>query len=124
MLIADAIVRCHLTTMHRLDIHYDVLPRESEIIALHFWATAFEQLKERGAIHLETEGKNAGCWVMRGEAFSTDAENPDDKVIVRSNNTVTYVGKDIAYQMWKFGLFGKDFYYRVGPAGSRGRLCT
>ena len=118
MLVADAIVRCHLTTMHRLGIHYDVLPRESEIIALHFWATAFEQLKQRGAIHLETEGKNKGCWVMRGEAFSTDTENPDDKVIVRSNNTVTYVGKDIAYQMWKFGLLGKDFFYKNGPAGA------
>jgi len=117
MLVADAIVRCHLTTMHRLGIHYDVLPRESEIIALQFWATAFEQLKERGAIHLETEGKNKGCWVMRGAAFSTDAENPDDKVIVRSNNTVTYVGKDIAYQMWKFGLLGKDFFYRLGLKG-------
>jgi arginyl-tRNA synthetase len=117
MQVSDAIVRCHLQTMHRLGIHYDVLPRESEIIALHFWATAFEQLKQRGAVHLETEGKNEGCWVMRGAHFSTDAENPDDKVIVRSNNTVTYVGKDIAYQLWKFGLLGKDFYYRAGPAG-------
>lgn len=117
MQVAGAIVRCHLATMHRLGIHYDVLPRESEIIALHFWATAFEQLKQRGAIHFETEGKNAGCWVMRGEAFSTDTENPDDKVIVRSNNTVTYVGKDIAYQLWKFGLLGKDFYYCDGPEG-------
>jgi arginyl-tRNA synthetase len=111
-LIADAIVQCHIKTMLRLGIVYDVLPRESEILHLQFWATAFAQLKQRGALHLETDGKNAGCWVMRGAAFSTDADNPDDKVIVRSNGTVTYVGKDIAYQMWKFGLLGKDFYYR------------
>lgn len=110
-LVADAIVQAHIRTMLRLGIVYDVLPRESEILHLRFWATAFEQLKERGAIHLETEGKNKGCWVMRGSAFSSDTENPDDKIIVRSNGTVTYVGKDIAYQLWKFGLLGKDFHY-------------
>ena len=111
-LVADAIVSRHLKTMLRLDIGYDVLPRESEILHLQFWAKAFEQLKERKAIYLETEGKNTGCWVMPGSAFSSDAEDPDSKVIVRSNGTVTYVGKDIAYQMWKFGLLGQDFYYR------------
>ncbi|MEN6536234.1 MAG: arginine--tRNA ligase [Bryobacteraceae bacterium] len=111
-LIADAIVGCHLKTMLRLDIMYDVLPRESEILHLKFWATAFELLKERKAIYFETEGKNAGCWVMPAAAFSDAADEEDSKVIVRSNGTVTYVGKDIAYQLWKFGLLGKDFYYR------------
>ncbi len=110
--IADAIVRAHISTMLRLGIEYDVLPRESEILHLHFWATAFDQLKERGAIYFETEGKNAGCWVMPGSAFSESAGEEDSKVIVRSNGTVTYVGKDIAYQMWKFGLLGRDFHYR------------
>ncbi len=114
--VADAIVECHLATMRRLGITYDVLPRESEILHLQFWAKAFEQLKERKAIYLEEEGKNKGCWVMPGSAFSgaTNAEGEEDnKVIVRSNGTVTYVGKDIAYQMWKFGVLGKDFHYRV-----------
>jgi arginyl-tRNA synthetase len=114
--IADAIVRWHLRTMGRLGIVYDVLPRESEIIYLKFWETAFEQLKTRKAIYLETEGKNKGCWVMPAAAFSTSAEEEDSKVIVRSNGTVTYVGKDIAYQLWKFGLLGKDFYYRPWDA--------
>ncbi len=112
-LVADEIVVCHLNTMARLGIRYDVLPRESEILHLQFWAAAFEQLKERGAIYFETEGKNAGCWVMAAEHFK---QNPNDegdsKVIVRSNGTVTYVGKDIAYQLWKFGLLGRDFHYR------------
>ncbi len=111
-LVADAIVQAHVRTMLRLGILYDVMPRESEILHLQFWATAFEQLKQRGAIQFETEGKSAGCWVMRGAAFSQDKENPEDKIIVRSNGTVTYVGKDIAYQLWKFGLLGKDFHYR------------
>ena len=109
--VADAIVNAHLKTMLRLDIEYDVLPRESEILHLKFWATAFEQLKERKAIYFETEGKNKGCWVMPGSAFSDSKEDEDSKVIVRSNGTVTYVGKDIAYQLWKFGLLGKDFFY-------------
>ena len=112
-LIADAIVNAHLATMLRLNVQYDVLPRESEILHLKFWASAFELLKERKAIYFETEGKNSGCWVMPSASFRGDDEaNEDSKVIVRSNGTVTYVGKDIAYQLWKFGLLGKDFYYR------------
>ena len=111
-LIADAIVRRHLETMGRLGIRYDVLPRESEIIYLKFWETAFELLKSRKAIYFETEGKNKGCWVMPAAAFSDSSADEDSKVIVRSNGTVTYVGKDIAYQLWKFGSLGKDFYYR------------
>jgi arginyl-tRNA synthetase len=113
-MVADAIVEYHLRTMDRLGIQYDVLPRESEILHLRFWEAAFALLKERKAIYLETEGKNKGCWVMPASAFKESAEEDgdDSKVIVRSNNTVTYVGKDIAYQLWKFGLLGKDFYYR------------
>jgi len=111
-LVADAVVAAHLKTMLRLGIEYDVLPRESEILHLQFWAKAFDLLKERQAIYFETEGKNNGCWVMPGSSFSADAGEEDSKVIVRSNGTVTYVGKDIAYQLWKFGLLGKDFYYR------------
>lgn len=112
--VSDKIVHCHLATMWRLNIVYDVLPRESEILHLKFWATAFELLKQRKAIYFETEGKNKGCWVMPGAAFREESGNNDEdsKVIVRSNGTVTYVGKDIAYQLWKFGLLGKDFYYR------------
>ncbi|HSP69498.1 MAG TPA: arginine--tRNA ligase [Bryobacteraceae bacterium] len=109
--VSDKIVRAHLETMWRLHIEYDVLPRESEILHLKFWATAFELLKERKAIYFETEGKNSGCWVMPASAFKTSDDEEDSKVIVRSNGTVTYVGKDIAYQLWKFGLLGKDFYY-------------
>ncbi|MBM3762097.1 MAG: arginine--tRNA ligase [Acidobacteria bacterium] len=121
--VADAIVECHLNTMLRLGIQYDVLPRESEILHLQFWASCFEQLKERNAIYLETEGKNAGCWVMPGSAFRENAGEEDSKVIVRSNGTVTYVGKDTAYQLWKFGLLGKDFYYRKLRTYPNGQAC-
>jgi arginyl-tRNA synthetase len=120
--VADAIVRAHLATMYRLNIVYDVLPRESEILHLQFWATAFELLKERKAIYLETEGKNEGCWVMPASAFREGSQEEDDsKVIVRSNGTVTYVGKDIAYQLWKFGLLGKDFFYHLWHTYSDGK---
>jgi arginyl-tRNA synthetase len=111
-IVADAIVERHLATMLRLGVEYDVLPRESEILHLQFWASAFELLKRRQAIYLETEGKNAGCWVMPAAAFAGDSGTEDNKVMVRSDGTVTYVGKDIAYQLWKFGLLGKDFHYR------------
>jgi arginyl-tRNA synthetase len=145
--IADAIVSCHLRTMARLDIYYELLARESEILHLHFWDAAFEKLKASGAIQYVTSGKNAGCWVMpwkqggreakevkevkevkeedisdgdssssfASSTFSTPAEEDQAKIIVRSNGTVTYVGKDIAYQLWKFGQLGKDFNYRQWP---------
>jgi arginyl-tRNA synthetase len=113
-LISTAVLRRHLETMLRLDIEYDFLPRESEILHLKFWDAAFEQLKHTGVLYFETEGKNKGCWVMtRPGADVTEGEtNEDAKVIVRSNGTVTYVGKDIAYHLWKFGLLGKDFGYK------------
>ncbi|MBV8833425.1 MAG: arginine--tRNA ligase, partial [Acidobacteriaceae bacterium] len=112
--IADAIVEAHLRTMFRLGIEYDLLPRESEILQLKFWSTAFELLKQRKAIYFEESGKNKGCWVMPSAAFRETAEENEHetKVIVRSNGTVTYVGKDIAYQLWKFGLLDKDFHYQ------------
>ena len=113
-LISTAVLRRHLETMLRLDIEYDFLPRESEILHLKFWDAAFEQLKQTGVLYFENEGKNKGCWVMtRPGADTTDGETDEDaKVIVRSNGTVTYVGKDIAYHLWKFGLLGKDFGYK------------
>ena len=115
-LISTAVLRRHLETMDRLDIEYDFLPRESEILHLHFWDAAFTKLKDAGVLSFETEGKNKGCWAMRrGKApAAKDAEvaEEDQKVIVRSNGTVGYVGKDIAYHLWKFGLLGRDFGYR------------
>ncbi|HZL49936.1 MAG TPA: DALR anticodon-binding domain-containing protein, partial [Terracidiphilus sp.] len=120
-LISTAVLRRHLETMLRLDIEYDFLPRESEILHLKFWDAAFEQLKKTGVLYFENEGKNKGCWVMtRPGAAMQPVQNEngpkdtdeDAKVIVRSNGTVTYVGKDIAYHLWKFGLLGKDFGYK------------
>jgi len=113
-LISTAVLRRHLETMLRLGIEYDFLPRESEILHLKFWEAAFAQLKATGVLYFETEGKNKGCWVMTrpGAEIAEGALNEDAKVIVRSNGTVTYVGKDIAYHLWKFGLLGKDFGYK------------
>ncbi|MHB8499640.1 MAG: arginine--tRNA ligase [Candidatus Acidiferrales bacterium] len=139
--VADAIVSLHLRTMARLGIFYDLLARESEILRLKFWDAAFKKLKASGVIQLAASGKMAGCWIMpwkeevkqakevkdrvhnpsAGPSSSTsltssdEEENIQDKIIVRSNGTVTYVGKDIAYQLWKFGLLGKDFHYRKWP---------
>ena len=118
-LISTAVLHRHLETMERLSIEYDFLPRESEILSLHFWDAARALMLERGVLYLETEGKNKGCYVMRRAGNETvtpasEADGPDEdaKVIVRSNGTVTYVGKDIAYHLWKFGLLpGKDFGY-------------
>jgi arginyl-tRNA synthetase len=142
--VADRIVRAHLKTMRRMNIRYDLLTWEGDILRLHFWTHAFEFLKKTGAVFLQTEGKLKGCWVMRideaaadtgssrepEEAPASDSEGagdagteseagePREKVIVRSDGTVTYVGKDMAYQLWKFGLLGKDFLYRVFEDGA------
>src|ERR1039458_5117371 len=121
-LISTAVLHRHLETMQRLSVEYDFLPREGEILSLHFWDAARTLMLDRGVLYLETEGKNKGCYVMRragngvaaAESEGSDADGPDEdaKVIVRSNGTVPSVAKDIAYHLWKFGLLpGKDFVY-------------
>ena len=133
-LISTTVLRRHLETMDRLDIEYDFLPRESEILRLHFWDAAFEKLKQSGVLYFENQGKNKGCWVMRRAGTSKpeatedtgvteEVTEEDQKVIVRSNGTVGYVGKDIAYHMWKFGLLGKDFGYRKFYQYPNGHQC-
>jgi len=141
--IADRIVHCHLRTMARMNVDYDLLTWEGDILRLKFWAQAFEVLKEKHAVHLRTEGKLAGCWVMpiqedlesapkgpnpnaqplpiANSQSEEDAEERE-KVIVRSNGVVTYVGKDIAYQFWKLGLLGRDFNYREFAPRPQGPL--
>jgi len=141
-LVADRIVRCHLKTMARLNVQYDLLTWEGDILRLRFWNKAFERLKADGTVYFQPSGRLAGCWVMRiedgvatgdpaepaeaeGGAGDDSAEAGDqaEKVIVRSNGTVTYVGKDMAYQFWKFGLLGEDFHYRLfGAEGKDGPL--
>jgi arginyl-tRNA synthetase len=142
--IADRIVRCHLKTMARLNVDYELLTWEGDILRLKFWAQAFEVMKASGAVYLQTEGRLAGCWVMpiqddpeaQPSAPSPESRVPNpesedieerEKVIVRSNGVVTYVGKDIAYQFWKLGLLGRDFQYRVfadRPAGPLWATCS
>ena len=133
-LVADAIVRCHLRTMARLNVFYDLLTWEGDILRLHFWNRAFEALKAQGSVYFQPAGRLAGCWVMRiddasvppddaGDAPAAADDDQAEKVIVRSNGTVTYVGKDMAYQFWKFGLLGRDFHYRrFGAEGKSGPL--
>jgi len=101
-----------LDTMERLGIRYDLLARESEILHLHFWERAFQLMKDRGVILFAGEGRNRGCWVMPFESHTGTDEHESDKIIVRSNGTVTYTGKDIAYQLWKLGQLGLDFNYK------------
>jgi arginyl-tRNA synthetase len=126
-LISTAILKLHLETMERLEIEYDFLPRESEILHLHFWEAAFQKLKDSGVLYYEMQGKNAGCWVMRrakaAAAGTAEVSEEDQKVIVRSNGTVGYVGKDIAYHLWKFGLLGRDFGYQRFYHYPQGRQC-
>jgi arginyl-tRNA synthetase len=132
-IVVERIVRAHLQTMARLNVGYDLLTYEGDIVRLKFWAHTFEILKAQGSVFLQTEGKLAGCWVMRidegsakasaerNESAGEDDEEAREKVIVRSNGVVTYVGKDIANQFWKFGLLGRDFYYRRFATQTNGR---
>jgi arginyl-tRNA synthetase len=124
--IVERIVRAHLATMARLKISYDLLTYEGDILRLKFWAHAFDLLKAQGAVFLQTEGKLAGCWVMPieegdGSASSDEEGDVKEKVIVRSNGVVTYIGKDLANQFWKLGLLGRDFRYRRFGVQADGR---
>lgn len=115
--VSTTILHLHLKTMDRLGIDYDLLSRESEVLGMKFWEAAFQMLRERGTIRMATTGKQAGCWIMpfgdgaEGEGEAIEGAEAEAKIIVRSNGTVTYVGKDIAYHLWKFGLLQRDFRY-------------
>jgi arginyl-tRNA synthetase len=112
-LIATRIARSHLDTMARIGVRYDLLPWEGDILRLRFWEHAFELLKQERAVRLAATGKNRGCWVMDlPEESGGEGEDRAEKVIVRSNGTVTYVGKDIAYQLWKLGLLPRNFHFQ------------
>lgn len=110
--VATRNVECILDTMERLSVRYDLLPRESEILHLHFWDRAFAEMKRLEVIRYESDGAHAGCWVMPVDSHAGTDDHEADKILVRSNGTVTYTGKDIAYQMWKLGILGLDFHYK------------
>jgi arginyl-tRNA synthetase len=122
--VATKIVHTHLETVGQLSISYDLLNWESDIIGRGFWGATFELLKEKGALRLEAEGPNAGCWVvpLGGVVETGEGVKSLDKILVRSNGSVTYTGKDIAYQLWKFGLLKKDFRYKVWGPQTDGRV--
>ncbi|HEY8742390.1 MAG TPA: arginine--tRNA ligase [Chloroflexota bacterium] len=109
------IVARHLRTMGRVGVAYDLLTWESDILALGFWRHAFVMLRERNLLEHPDTGPMAGCWVVPfGEGATTTAggERSSDKVLVKSDGVVTYTGKDLAYQLWKFGLLDRDFGYQ------------
>jgi arginyl-tRNA synthetase len=125
--LATKVVQSHLETVAQLSIFYDLLNWESDIIARGFWEATFELLKEKGTLRFETEGPNEGCWVvpLGGIVETAEGVKSLDKILVRSNGSVTYTGKDVAYQLWKFGLLKKDFLYKPwGPQASGEMLWT
>jgi arginyl-tRNA synthetase len=115
--VARRVVDEHLATMRRFDIAYDLLTWESDIIELGFLEQALAQLRETHAIVYAEAGKHAGCWVMPPEGADRDTDDDETKVLVKSDGIATYTAKDIAYQLWKFGLLGRDFHYRPWHAG-------
>ena len=115
--LARRIVDAHLATMSRFGIRYELLTWESDIIELGFLEQALAMLRETGAIVHVTTGKHAGCWVMPPEGEDRDTDDDETKVLVKSDGIATYTAKDIAYQLWKFGLLGRDFHYRTWHPG-------
>lgn len=99
------VLKDQLKTCWSLKVRYDLLNFESDIVASKMWEKMFEVLKNKGRTKYENEGKNKGCWVIKG------SDRDDDKVLVRSDGTLTYVAKDLPYAAWKMGLFSDPFLY-------------
>ncbi len=95
-----------LQTCWDLKCHYDILNFESQIIQSHLWDSIFKTLKEKHIIHFETSGKNSGCWIFK-------SEKEGNKVLIRSDSTITYFAKDIPYAMWKLGCIENPFEFEV-----------
>jgi arginyl-tRNA synthetase len=105
--LSAAIVRAHLTTMSRLNIYYTLLTWESAIVAAGLWRHTFETLRDRGILRKPESGPAKGAWILpfgEGESQSDEGDHSSDKILVKSDGTATYTGKDIATQLWKFGI--------------------
>jgi len=105
--ISHEIVKAHLKTMSRLNVSYDLLTWESAVLHSGLWKRTFEMLKNKGLLEKPETGKAAGCWILPfggGEVQTEEGDRSSDKILVRSDGTATYTAKDIAYQLWKFGL--------------------
>jgi len=101
------IVQAHLATMARLNISFDLLTWESAILGAGLWKHVFEMLREHGLIEKPETGPLAGCWILpfgEGEVQTEEGDRTTNKVLVRKDGTATYTAKDIAFQLWKFGL--------------------
>lgn len=101
--VTGRVLAAQLETCWRLGARYDLLNYESQIVRSGLWGRTFEMMKDAGITRLEDAGPNAGCWMV------------DDKVLVRSNGTATYMAKDIPYAAWKLGLVDNPFKYVPYP---------
>jgi arginyl-tRNA synthetase len=106
LLVAEQVLLDHIRTMETIGIQYDLLARESDVIALDFFKAAAAELTAGGVMFPSADPEKKGCLVIHYDREKIE------KIIVRSNGTITYVGKDIAYNLWKFDLLGHDFHYR------------
>jgi len=128
--LSQRIVQAHLKTMSRLNISYDLLSWESVILHSGLWKRVFEMLRDRGLLEKPEIGKAAGCWILpfgEEDAQAEEADHTSDKILVRSDGTATYTAKDIAYQLWKFGLaddpqIGVQFHFVPWGRQHDGRL--
>ncbi len=103
--VSETIMKSHVKLMNRLKIRYDLLVKESDIIYKRFFDKTAELLKSLNIMYMSKDKEKQGCWVIKYE------KEDIEKIIIRSNNTSTYIAKDLAYTFWKFGLLNQDFSY-------------
>ncbi len=127
--LSHQIVQAHLKTMSRLNISYDLLTWESAILGAGLWKHTFDMLRENKLLEKPETGPAAGCWILPfgdEEAPGEENERMQDKILVRSDGTATYTAKDIATQLWKFGLVdnqvGVDLHYILWGVQHDGRM--
>jgi arginyl-tRNA synthetase len=120
---AEKVVQCQLETAWSFRIYYDLLNWETDVLRSGIFEWALNELRNRGEAYLEEEGENKGCLMIRLrdiEEFSR-LKAPDE-VLVRSDGTATYVGKDIAYAAWKLGLTPRRFRVKRWVEQPNGRI--
>jgi arginyl-tRNA synthetase len=120
--LVEKCVAAQYETAFKFSVFHDLMVFESDVVKTIF-EEGMEMLKRNGAIVKETEGKNAGCFVakMASEEFAS-MESPD-KVLIRSDGTATYTGKDVIFQLWKFGLLKREFSYSKFMEQPNGKEC-
>lgn len=104
--IAQIVLETHLNELKFLGIEHDIFTWESDLLNQKIVEKTINLLKEKNIIVLRSDGLHKGCWVLPEKEKAEDEKT--DKIIIKSDQSITYTGKDIAFALWKYNYWSDN----------------